>query len=126
MINPNTNTSTPFITFLELKNNMTITWDESNLDKVSALIEERISEGYIFYIINHLEFDRNDTEASAKDFSSDPKLEALVNEGSATSDPFIHDGYGTFGVYDSIKRTDIIEEILTNQSIAVRPMPRSL
>jgi len=131
---------TPSITFLNQSGDITITWDKQNEDAMLALIEQKRKDGYTFFIlkprfggllgnkkveVENIEQARqagsvvaNDTLAKAVTLNlGDDAVSTAVTAGHAQVVPLAKEGsLQTQGV----ARTT--EEIVRNQTVAIRPI----
>ncbi len=132
----------PAITFLNLTGDVTITWDADNEAAMLALIEQKMKEGFSFFVLKprvlsilgkkkvraegiqdvaqagsavvpDCEFQR----MMAKLELHDPAIEAVVSAGQASlTRPTL-----TLAS-NSIKRAQSAADVLCNQTVAVRPV----
>lgn len=130
----------PAIVWLNMSGDVTITWDESNKEVVRALVEQKMAEGYSFFILKprFLKFLGNRKvplkNASDMDRASgvvmpdavvntmverlgDPQLEELVRKGKARLAPVQRPKS-----LDTSRRAKNADEVLNSQALAIRPI----
>lgn len=127
----------PGITFLNLTGDITITWDEQNREKILEMVRKKMDEGYHFFTtkkvpllrlyrevkvteknlegIDKLIISDADFEAWAKSMD-DLEVTKAVNEGHA----HLSKRQSRNRDMDAVKRLTKAEEVLEEQSIAVR------
>lgn len=127
------------ITFLNMTGDITITWDDSNKEKVLALIRKKMSDGYNFFTTKRVPIIgvERKVRVSNKNIDSIEKLVIPDNEfdklvaGMNDSEvaALVHSGEARMAKRtddkrsrEAIKRLDKAEEVLKNQSLAVRPI----
>lgn len=130
----------PAIVWLNMSGDVTITWDEGNKDVVRALVEQKMAEGYHFFVLQprFLKFLGNRKvpmkKASDMDRASgvvmpdavvntlverlgDPQLEELVRKGKARLTPVQRPK-----TLDTSRRAKTADEVLKSQALAIRPV----
>lgn len=137
---------TPFITFLNMTGDVTITWDKSNEAQILTMIEQKMKEGYSFFILKPRFFCLfgkkkvratsmqqvaaagsvviDDDQAShmmrntaSRPKVDDPAVEDLLAQRKAYLAPQAHDNAGSM---DTVRRARSAQEVLQGQTIAVR------
>ena len=127
------------ITFLNMCGDITITWDESNKEKIIAMVRQKMAEGYSFFttkkvpllplyrkvkvksdnldslnsvVIDDAEFERLTKSMDDRDLSKglvEGEL-LLAKRSESKSD------------YKDARRITDPEEVVENQSVAMRPL----
>lgn len=127
------------ITFLNMTGDITITWDDSNKEKVLALIRKKMSDGYNFFTTKRVPIVgiERKVRVSNKNIDSIEKLVIPDNEfdklvagmNDAEVAALVHSGEARMAKRsddkrsrEAVKRIDKAEEVLENQSLAVRPI----
>ena len=128
----------PCITFLNMTGDVTLTWDETNRDRIIELVKKKMEEGYTFFTTKKVPLievyrkvkvtERNvngiesivipdeEFEKLAKSFN-DADIAANLSGGSAR----LAKRKGKSEL-TAVKRITDAEEVLENQSLALRPI----
>lgn len=132
--------SMPAITWLNMSGDVTITWDEANKAAVQALVEQKMAEGYSFFILKPrmLKFlgTRKERLNSSEQFAGatgvvvpddvagalvtrlgDESIEKLVREQKAQLTRAARQAS-----LETTRRAVSASEVLLHQSVAVRPI----
>lgn len=130
----------PSITFMNMTGDITISWDDTNRDQMLALVQQKMNEGYSFFIVEprlfgmlgtkkvevtSIEQARKAGAVSVKDKDvqeilkraklDDPAVEAAVSSGAAK---LVSAGHGDN--ISTTRRARSASEVVSNQTVAVR------
>ena len=129
----------PAITWLNMTGDITISWDDTNKESVLALVEQKMKEGYAFFILKPRPLGLGVRKTRAKSIKAiakagnvvvpddefqrmrarpkvdDPAIEAALNQGA------VHLVNGEKETeFDTTKRAKTAAEVVENQTVAVR------
>ena len=127
------------ITFLNMCGDVTITWDESNKEKILAMVRQKMEEGYSFFTtkkvpllplyrrvkVNPNSLDNvsslviDDAEFERMTKSLDDKL---IAKGLIEGDLLLAKRSEDKSDYQAARRMTAAEEVVENQSLAIRPI----
>ena len=131
----------PSITFLNLSGDVTITWDKSNEEQILALIEEKMRQGFSFFILKpralgilppkkvraksmaqvaragQVRVADEDVQRILASHVHDTDVQGAVQSGAARLERSQEDA-----TYDAGPRISSAREVVRNQSVAVRPV----
>lgn len=132
----------PAITFLNMTGDVTISWDETNREVMLKLVEEKMEQGYSFFILKPRLFGILGTKRVPADSIQqvrqagqvvvddatagqmlrsakldDPQVEAAVSKGHAN----LVRG-GAKGNVTYLRRAKSAAEVVSHQTVAVRPI----
>lgn len=127
------------ITFLNMTGDITITWDESNNEKMLELIRAKMKDGYNFFttkrvpiigVERKVRVSNKNIDDITKLVIPDKEFEKLVaGMNDAEVATMVHSGGAKMAkrgdnsrVREMIKRLDKPEDVLKNQSLALRPV----
>lgn len=131
----------PSITFLNLSGDVTITWDKSNEEQILALIEEKMRQGFTFFILKPralgilppkkvraksmaqvaraglVSIADEDVQKILASQVHDDDVQGVVQSGAARLER-----PQSNATYETERRASSSREVLTHQSAAVRPV----
>lgn len=131
----------PSITFLNMTGDVTITWDETNKEAILALVQEKMNQGFTFFLIKprkllpgskrvkaksiddvakagSVTIEDNDVERIVKALRlHDTEVEEVVSSGKAQLT--LIQG-GRTESYDTVQRARTASEVVQHQTVAVR------
>ena len=130
----------PAITWLNMSGDVTITWDNSNREAVIKLVEEKMKQGYSFFVITprFIPIFGNkkvaltdpkqlqkavgvvavtEVDSSVAVELGDKAVSALVKSGNAAIAKISRERQ-----HDIQRRAKSAKEVLTSQTVAVRPI----
>lgn len=131
----------PAITWLNMSGDVTITWDKANEEAMLALIQQKMDEGYSFFLVKPRLFgllgsrkvplrSARDARAAAKVVAEDQlvghavsricdaQVEAALQSNVARLVPNAKSG----GDLEVVRRARSASEVLANQAVALRPV----
>jgi hypothetical protein len=129
----------PCITFMNMSGDITLTWDEQNREKILEMVRKKMAEGFTFFTTRKIPLLRMYREVKVTEKNLD-KLESLiisdedferftkamddVDVASAVRDGHAHlsKRQSKNRTMDAIKRLSKAEDVMEEQSLAVRPL----
>ena len=127
------------ITFLNMCGDVTITWDDTNKDKIIAMVRQKMEEGYTFFTtkkvpllplyrkvkvkseklesLNSLVIDDAEFERMTK--SLDDKA---IAKGLVDGELLLAKRGDEKSEYKAVRRMTDAEEVVENQSVALKPL----
>lgn len=113
------------ITFLNQSGDITIEWDEARDDQMRAVIRKKMDEGVTFFIVK--EIDNREWVSKIRDINEisdskvriyDADLEKMFSENSNGLRVTRHE----IAEIDTVKKAETPDEVVQNNSVAVRPL----
>lgn len=113
------------VTFLNQSGDITIEWDEDRDDQMRAVIQKKMDEGVTFFIVK--EIDNREWVSKVRDLSE--IQESKVRIYDADLEKMFSDNpnglrikNSTAPAIDTVERTKTPDEVVKNNSVAVRPL----
>jgi hypothetical protein len=134
-------TQTPSITFLNLSGDVTITWDKTNEEQILSLIEEKMRQGFSFFILKPralgflppkkvLAKSMSQVARAGKVSIADADVNTILASKVHDQDvqTAVESGAARLerpqdnATYETERRASSAREVLQHQSVAVRPV----
>lgn len=129
------------ITWLNMSGDVTITWDDSNKAAVLALVEQKLKQGYSFFVLTprplrRIFGDKKERLTSAEQLAkatavvvADDQVQAIVDGlGDPEVQAAVKAGHARLAQaaksssLNTVRRAATASEVLVNQTVAVRPV----
>lgn len=130
----------PAITFLNMTGDITITWYAANEERIKALVEQKMAEGFSFFVLTPRllpifgkkkakltsahQLNKavgvvvpDDQAAAIVGHLGDAEVDAVVRSGAARVAPA-----PAGRKHDTVRRASSANEVLNSQTVAVRPL----
>ena len=129
----------PCLTFLNMTGDISISWSDENRESILELVRKKMADGYIFFTVKKVPIigTERKVRVSKKNIDSIDKLiipDAEFEKMAAGMNDkdiafLVHGGKAKLGkrkdkakMFDTIKRINKAEEVLEEQTVAIRPL----
>lgn len=113
------------ITFLDQSGDTTIVWDDDTEDKILKLIETKMAEGYVFYLVKKVPLLNVTRKVATESIEQIRKAGSVVLKDAELERLFLGGVVGTTKrsstMIDTVKKATNSNEVVKSQSVAVRP-----
>lgn len=113
------------ITFLDQSGDTTIVWDSDTEEKILKLIEAKMAQGYVFYLVKKVPLLNVSRRIATKSMKQIKEAGSVILKDAELERLFLGGDIGTTSrpstMIDTVKKASNANEVVVSQSVAVRP-----